>query len=198
VSADDTDDKSNKDRRASKSNGTQTVGENVTSHGVGDIEPARVVVQGPPSVTRFAVRATAEVRTFGGLTLRERVLLELPEGRAPPQGAILALRARPVVPRGPETGFDERGWLARRGIHVVLHASGRWRVVGRRGGIGGVGDRLRTEIAAALALGTSGERRVLVTGVVLGPTRASILRCAMRSRLRGSTTCSPSRARTSC
>jgi competence protein ComEC len=135
---------------------------------IGDIEPARVVVQGPPSVTRFAVRAPGEVRTFGGLTLRERVLLELPEGRAPPQGAILALRARPVAPRGPETGFDERGWLARRGVHVVLHASGPWRVVGRRGGIGGVGDRLRTEITDALALGTSGERRALVTGVVLG------------------------------
>ena len=97
-------------------------------------------------VSPFAVRVTAEVRRFDGIELRERVLLELPAGRAPPQGAVLELRARPVAPRGPETGFDERGWLARRGIHVVLHASGPWRVVGRRGGIGGVGDRLRTAI----------------------------------------------------
>ena len=110
----------------------------------------------------------AEVRRFDGIALRERVLLELPAGRAPPEGAVLDLRARPVAPRGPETGFDERGWLDRRGIHVVLHASGPWRVVGRRGGIGGVGDRLRTEIGHALSLGTTGERRSLVIGVVLG------------------------------
>ena len=135
---------------------------------IDDIEQVRVVVQGPPTETPFAVRAMGEVRSFGGLTLRERVLLELPAGRAPPQGAVLALRARPVAPRGPETGFDERGWLARRGIHVVLHASGQWRVVGRRGGIGGVGDRLRTAVEHALALGTTGERRSLLLGVVLG------------------------------
>ena len=127
-----------------------------------------MVVTGAASRSPFAVRVTAEVRRFDGVELRERVLLELPAGRAPPQGAVLELRARPVAPRGPETGFDERGWLARRGIHVVLHASGSWQVVGRRGGIGGVGDRLRTAIGNALALGTSGERRSLVVGVVLG------------------------------
>ena len=114
------------------------------------------------------MRVAADVRRFDGVELRERVLLELPAGRAPPQGAVLELRARPVAPRGPETGFDERGWLARRGIHVVLHASGPWQIVGRRGGIGGVGDRLRTAIGDALALGTTGERRSLVVGVVLG------------------------------
>ncbi len=120
----------------------------------------------PNAVSRCA--SLREVRRFDGSSLRERVLLELPVGRAPPQGAVLELRARPVAPRGPETGFDERGWLARRGIHVVLRASGSWRIVGRRGGIGGVGDRLRTAIGNALALGTTGERRSLVLGVVLG------------------------------
>ena len=110
----------------------------------------------------------ADVRRFDGVEIRERVLLELPVGRAPPQGGILELRARPVAPRGPETGFDERGWLERRGVHVVLHASGSWRLVGRRGGIGGVGDRLRTAVEDALSLGTTGERRSLVLGVVLG------------------------------
>ena len=135
---------------------------------IGDPAGAQVVVTGAASISPFAVRATADVRRFDGVELRERVLLELPAGRAPPQGAVLELRARPVAPRGPETGFDERGWLERRGIHVVLHASGPWRVVGRRGGIGGVGDRLRTEIGDALSLGTTGERRSLVVGVVLG------------------------------
>src|SRR5262249_4353211 len=47
-------------------------------------------------------------------------------------------------------------------------ATGPWRVVGRRGGIGGVGDRLRAEIERALGLGTVGERRSLLVGVVLG------------------------------
>ncbi len=135
---------------------------------IGQPAAAQAVVTGASSRSPFAVRAAAEVRRFDGVELRERVLLELPAGRAPPQGAVLELRARPVAPRGPETGFDERGWLARRGIHVVLHASGPWQVVGRRGGIGGVGDRLRTAIGSALALGTTGERRSLVIGVVLG------------------------------
>ena len=135
---------------------------------IGDPAGAQVVVTGAASISPYAVRVAADVRRFDGVELRERVLLELPAGRAPPQGAVLDLRARPVAPRGPETGFDERGWLERRGIHVVLHASGPWHVVGRRGGIGGVGDRLRTEIGDALSLGTTGERRSLVVGVVLG------------------------------
>jgi competence protein ComEC len=109
----------------------------------------------------------AEVRRFGGLVLRERVLLELPPERAPPQGAVLELRARPVAPRGPETGFDERAWLARRGVHVVVRGE-RPRLVGRRGGIGGVADRLRAHVETTLARGTSGERRRLLAGIVLG------------------------------
>ena len=135
---------------------------------LGEPGRARVVVTGPASRSPFAVRVSAEVRRFDGAALRERVLLQLPAGRAPPQGAVLELRARPVAPRGPETGFDEKGWLDRRGVHVVLSSSGSWQIVGRRGGIGGVGDRLRTAIAGALSLGTAGERRSLVTGVVLG------------------------------
>lgn len=135
---------------------------------IGEPAQARVIVTGPASRSPYAVRAAAEVRRFDGVSLHERVMLELPPGRAPPQGAVLELRARPVAPRGPETGFDERGWLARRGVHVVLHVGGSWRIVGRRGGIGGVGDRLRNRIERALSLGTDGERRALVQGVVLG------------------------------
>ena len=122
----------------------------------------------PVSRTPFAVRVPAEARRFGASSIRERVLLELPPERAPPQGAVLELRARPVAPRGPETGFDERGWLARRGVHVVLRGDADWRIVGRRGGIGGVGDRLRAHVVATLARGTMGERRRLLVGIVLG------------------------------
>jgi competence protein ComEC len=128
---------------------------------------ARVVVTGPARRTPFALRVPAEVLRFGSATVRERVLLELPPERAPPQGAVLELRARPVEPRGPETGFDERGWLARRGVHVVVRGE-RARIVGRRGGIGGVADRLHAHVEETLARGTSGERRRLLAGIVLG------------------------------
>ena len=107
------------------------------------------------------------MREFDSRTLRERVLLELPVGRSPPQGAILALRVTIGAPRGAEDGFDERGWLARRGVHVVLHG-GDWRIVGRRGGIGGVSDRLRAHVARAIAPGLGGERRAVLAGIVLG------------------------------
>ena len=87
---------------------------------IGERAAARVVVTGPVRRTPFALRAPAQVVRFGELRLRERVLLELPPERAPPQGAVLEVRAEPVAPRWPETGFDERAWLARQGIHVVL------------------------------------------------------------------------------
>ena len=125
------------------------------------------VVTGPVRKTPFALRVPAEVRRLGDRSLRERVLLELPVGRSPPQGAILAFRAQVDAPRGPEGGFDERGWLARHGVHVVLHG-GEWRIVGRRGGIGGLSDRLRAHVARAIAPGLDGERRALLAGIVLG------------------------------
>ena len=144
------------------------------SEQIGRPAAAQVVVTGAAGRSPFAVRVPARVRRFDGIALRERVLLELPAGRAPPQGAVLELRARPVAPRGPETGFDERGWLARRGIHVVLHASGSWQIVGRRGGIGGVGDRLRTAIATLSRSGRRASGARSSSGSCSEPTRASI------------------------
>jgi len=134
---------------------------------VGRSAAVTAVVTGPVRKTPFVLRVPAEVRQFNGRSLRERVLLELPVGRSPPQGAVLDFRAQVDAPRGPEGGFDERGWLARRGVHVVLHG-GDWRIVGRRGGIGGVSDRLRAHVARAIAPGLEGERRALLVGIVLG------------------------------
>ena len=128
---------------------------------------ATAVVTGPVRTTRFALRVPGEVHRFAGRTVRERVLLELPLGRSPPQGAVLAFRATVAAPRGPDDGFDERGWLARRGVHVVVRG-GDWRAVGRRGGIGGVSDRLRAHVARAIAPGLAGERRAVLAGIVLG------------------------------
>jgi len=125
------------------------------------------VVTGPVRRSTFALRLPAEVRRFDARTLHEKVLLELPLGRSPPQGAVLELRATLAAPRGPEDGFDERGWLARRGVHVVLHGRS-WRIVGRRGGIGGISDRLRAHVARAITPGLDGERHAVLAGIVLG------------------------------
>ena len=128
---------------------------------------AEVVVTGPARRGAFALRVPAEARRFVDAHVDEPVLLELPLGRSPPQGAILALRATVVAPRSAEDGFDERGWLARRGVHVILRGRD-WRVVGRRGGIGGLSDRLRGHVASSIAPGLEGERRAVLAGIVLG------------------------------
>lgn len=115
----------------------------------------------------FEQRQFARVTRFDHVRLREPVELELPLGRAPPQGAVLALLALVKAPRGPEHGFDERTWLRRQGIHVVLQVD-RWRVTGRRGGLGGVADRTRSWLRRASSPGLTGERRAVVEGVLLG------------------------------
>ncbi len=115
----------------------------------------------------FGQRQFARVRRFDGRKLDERVELELPLGRSPPQGAILALLAVVAAPKGPEHGFDERTWLRRQGVHVVLHVD-RWQVIGHRGGLGGVADRIRAWLRAASSPGLGGERRAVVEGVLLG------------------------------
>ena len=130
-------------------------------------ERATLVVTGPARTSRFELRMPAQVRRFGRLLLREPVQLELPLGRAPPQGAVLEAVCTVRLPRGPEHGFDERTWLRRHGIRVVLHAE-RWRAVGRRGGLGGISDGLRRWLARDAAPGLDGERRAIVEGVVLG------------------------------
>ena len=79
------------------------------------------VVTGEARVGRYAQRLPARVRTFEGHAVAERVELDLPLGRAPPQGAIISTLAVVRAPRGSQNGFDERRWLRRQGVHVVLH-----------------------------------------------------------------------------
>jgi competence protein ComEC len=134
---------------------------------LGHTARAEAVVTGPARRSEFAVRVPAVLRRFGSLSPDERVLLELPAGRAPAQGSVLALTARIVAPRGPDGDFDERGWLVRSGVHVVVHGSN-WRVIGWRAGLGGLADRLRAHVSASLAAGGGGERRAVLAGVVLG------------------------------
>jgi competence protein ComEC len=125
------------------------------------------VTTAEPRVGAYAQRQFARVRSFEGVPLDERVELELPLGRAPPQGAVVSLLALVKAPLGPSHGFDERTWLRRQGVHVVLRVDA-WHVVGRRGGLGGVADRLRAWLRGASSPGLAGERRALVEGVLLG------------------------------
>ena len=129
---------------------------------------AVVLITGPTRRSLYRQRLPAEVRRVDGRVLHERTLLELPLGRSPPQGALLALHIRIRAPRGPEDGFDERAWLGRRGVHVVLRGGDDWRIVGRRGGLAGTGDRLRSRLERTIAPGLAGDRRGVVAGIVLG------------------------------
>lgn len=135
---------------------------------VGEGGRAQLVVTGAARIGRFSTRVPAEVHSFRGHPLRERVLLLLPPGRAPPRGVVLETNADVRAPRPAEDGgFDERAWLARQGVHVVLQG-GEWRRIGRRGGLAGLGDRLRDRVEHALGRGPAGASRAVVLGIVVG------------------------------
>lgn len=142
-----------------------------------------VAVTGPARRSRFDLRVPAQARRFRDVSIREPVLLRLPPGRSPPQGALLELTGEIRAPRGPENGFDERTWLRRHGVHVVVVAS-RWRAVGRRGGLAGLADRLRAHLAHSMAPGVRGERRGVIAGIVLGEDEG--LSDELRTRFRAS------------
>ena len=128
---------------------------------------ARLIVTGPARRGRYDIRTTAVAVRYGDLALNEPALLRLPLGRAPPPGAILDALAQVSEPRGPKNGFDERTWLRRHGMHVVLRIH-RWRAIGRRGGLGGVADALRRRLRNSVARGLDGSRAGVVEGIVLG------------------------------
>ena len=84
---------------------------------IGTAERARLVVTGPPRVSRFDTRVPATVVAWGGAAVREPVLLKLPPGRAPPQGAIVELVGELAAP----SDF-ERTRLRHHGVHVVVRS----------------------------------------------------------------------------
>jgi competence protein ComEC len=134
---------------------------------IGRAGPALLEVTGPSRRSPFEVRVPVRVLRFGGETPGERARLDLPPGRSPPQGALLSAIVDVGEPRPEEDGFDEAGYLRRQGVHVILTAR-TFTIVGRRGGLGGVADRVRAAIARSLAPGASGERRAVIAAVVLG------------------------------
>jgi competence protein ComEC len=161
----------------------EALGRSVLRAHVGEADDMLVVVTGPPHEGRFGIGAPGQVRRFGASTVRESVQLELPLGRSPPQGAVIEALGQLALPKGPSHGFDERAWLAHRGVHVVLRVH-RWRAVGRRHGLGGVADRLHARLQRTIAPGLQGERRTVLEGVVLGDDAA--LADDLRKRFRAS------------
>jgi competence protein ComEC len=134
---------------------------------IGHVDHTVAEVTAPARHGQFGLRVFVSVRWFGDFAVDEPALLELPLGRAPPQGSVIETVAGVEPPRPPEEGFDERAWLARQGAHVVLHGRD-WSQIGRRGGISGVGDELRAFVSRGVAPGLHGERAALIAGVVLG------------------------------
>jgi competence protein ComEC len=148
-------------------------------------ERSLLEVTGPTRRSRFELRVPTDVRRFGRLRFREAAELELPLGRSPPQGALIESIVTVRLPKPPKEGFgfDERTWLRRHGIHVVLRAD-RWRQIGRRGGVGGIADDLRRRLAGSIAPGLHGQRRGIVEGVILGDEQS--LSEELRQRFRAS------------
>jgi len=150
---------------------------------IGTFERAVVELQDDPRVGSYEQRALATVLRWGGRSVREEVLLELPLGRSPPRGARLSLLGDLRAPAPASDGFDEATWLRRQGIHAVLRVQS-WREIGRRGGLGGIGDGLDRWLAGDSATGLSGERRAVIEAIVLG--RSSLVGQSLLADFRAS------------
>jgi competence protein ComEC len=158
----------------------------VLTQDIGASVPLRAEVTGPARGSAYTLRIPVRVREVKGEAVDEAAQLELPaEAPAPRQGAIVELVAGVRAPKGPEEerGFDEASYLHRRGMHVVLRAD-RYAIVGRRGGVGGVADRIRAMLATSISPGLEGERKALVAAVVLGEDEG--LPAELRDRFRTS------------
>jgi competence protein ComEC len=158
----------------------------VLANQAGASAPARLEIVGPSRQSEFVVRVPVRVTRLWRREIAEHAQLELPaDVRAPPLGAVVDAVVRIRLPRAAdeESGFDEAAYLRRHGAHAVLGAD-RYRVIGRRGGLIGMADRLRELLARSIAPGLEGERRALVAGVVLGEDEG--LSSELRDRFRSS------------
>ena len=127
---------------------------------IGHVEQARLVIEGQPRPGPFGSSAIARLDGHP-IELRSAGTLQ--------QGAIVEVSGRLAqVPPSPQ-GFDRRTWLARQGVHEALAARS-LAVLGRRGGIQGVLDRLRHGARTALQAGGDDESSRIATGVALGGT----------------------------
>ena len=151
----------------------------------------------PAAESRFELRVPAQVRRFGRLRLREPVLLELPLGRSPPQGAR---------PRGDRDGSPAEAAEERlRRAHLARGATA---CTSSCAPIAGGWSASAAGSAASPTGCARGSRRRSRPGFTASAaawskasssatSRRSRTSCATASAPRGSTTCSRSRARTS-
>ncbi len=120
------------------------------------------IIQEPWRSGTFSARADVELQGGG------RVLLRIPISVArPPRGSRVQVTGRLARPRGPFNGFDERAWLAHRGIHAVLKSPS-VTVVGRRGGVWGAIDRGRTAALHAYTGAGHDDAALLLGAIALG------------------------------
>ena len=145
----------------------------------------------------FALRVPAEVRRFGERSLRERVLLELPVGRSPPQGAVLEL-PRDGAPRraAPRTASTSAA-----GSHAAASTSCSAAATGESSAGAAASAASPTGFArmsrARSLLGSTASGARSWPGSCSARTRGCPTSSATASRPRASTTCWPCRARTS-
>ncbi|MHB9148513.1 MAG: ComEC/Rec2 family competence protein [Thermoleophilia bacterium] len=90
------------------------------------------------------------------------------------EGSVVRVRGTLRAPESPEAddggrSFDERAWLAREGIGVVLAVEAAdVRVLGRRRGLAGVLDRVRERARTHLAVGIDPVTSSMLRGILLG------------------------------
>lgn len=154
---------------------------------IGDTIVAELVVTGEVRSNAGWQSAPAVVRQIGDRegaavdddpALGESVLLEIaPEEGVTPvelsQGLIVACEVIIQAPDGPSaSGYDQARRLRYQGIEVVLHAEGADSLVvlGRRGGVAGWFDKLRSRAMAHLGLGPDARVSETLKGLVLGDT----------------------------
>ena len=148
---------------------------------VGERVALTAVLTDLPSTREDQVTLAVRVTGVDGRELREpaHLRLRLEEGQAfghdptgpLTEGALLRLPSVSVEPLpDPEPGeFDYGRYLRRRGEHVLLEADfADLTVVGRRGGLQGVVDRLRLASRAHLAAGVHSPVGDVLQGMVLG------------------------------
>ncbi len=151
----------------------------------GGMFQGQVVVTGPPRDRGRDLTATATSRGPAGVG--EKLLLEITRARAGAapgaggvpglaaleEGSVLKVAGRLRLPEAPSgigaDAFDERAWLRRQGIAVVLTArASDVQVLSVRTGLPGLLDHLRDRARSHLALGLDPAMGGLLRGFILG------------------------------